>query len=236
MSTTLRELDPGFYALEQEMVRAFLIVGDERALLVDAGGEPFDVNEIVRSVTPLPCDLFFTHCDGDHTASHAQFEAAYCHADDQELLLHGRDPVQCRLIPVEDGHVFDLGGRRIEVLHIPGHTPGHCCLLCRDEQWLISGDCVSYDTVFLFGPHRDPARYRSSLDDLAALRSEFSLIYPCHGPCPIPVSAVDEERACYDAWASGELSAEPADFPFDTGGTVLRYSLGNCSIFIMEKE
>ena len=29
---------------------------------------------------------------------------------------------------VEDGDVLVLGGRRFEVVHTPGHAPGHICL------------------------------------------------------------------------------------------------------------
>lgn len=234
MATEILELDPDLYALEQEMVRLFLIVGSERALLVDTGADPCDLDALVRQVTALPYDVFLTHRDGDHTANLQQLSHAYCHKDDRAFIAADRPGP--RITGVQDGHVFDLGDRSLEVLHIPGHTAGHCCLLCRDESWLITGDCVSYDTVFLFGSHRDPARYRESLDELAMLRNEFSLLYPCHGPCPLPVTAIDEMRDCYDAYGDGRLTPEENAFPFPVDEHVLKYSLGNCSIFIAEKE
>ncbi len=230
MATEIVELDPDLYALEQDIVRMFLIVGTERALLVDAGAEKCDLPALIKSVTDLPCDVFLTHCDGDHTENAQQFSHIFCPEDDLARIASDRPGPE--YTGVGDGYVFDLGDRHLEVLHVPGHTPGHSCVLCRDEGWLITGDCVSYDTVFLFGPHRDPARYRASLDELAMLRAEFSLLYPCHGPCPLPVSAIDEMRDCFDAWKSGEIAPEKADFPFPLDEPIAKYSLGSCSIFV----
>ena len=230
MATEILELDPDLYALEQDMVRMFLIVGTERALLVDAGAEQCDLPALIRSVTELPCDVFLTHCDGDHTENAQLFAHVFCPEGDLARIASDRPGPEYTGVP--DGHVFDLGDRKVEVLLVPGHTPGHCCLLCRDEGWLITGDCVSYDTVFLFGEHRDRARYRRSLDELAMLRAEFSLLYPCHGPCPLPVAAIDEMRDCYDAWKDGALSPEEADFPFPVPEPIVKYRLGSCSIFV----
>ncbi len=231
MATVLTEYGSGFYGMEQPGVRAFLIVGDERALVVDTGMEPFDVLPLVRTVTDLPCSLFSTHGDGDHTANHNQFDVCFCHADERPVFADPRSNVTCRLEPVADGHTFDLGGIRLEVIHTPGHTPGHCCLLCRDGRWLISGDIVSYDTVFLFGPHRNITRYRDTLDELAKLRDEFDLIYPCHGPGPLPIQALDEMRECVDEALAGHLPGESNAFPFPVEQDVKKYAHGNCSIF-----
>jgi glyoxylase-like metal-dependent hydrolase (beta-lactamase superfamily II) len=62
-------------------------------------------------------------------------------------------------VPVDGGHVFDLGGVRVEVVHLPGHTRGHCGAL-------IGGTGVAYlGDVDLtgFGPYYGDAW--SSLED-----------------------------------------------------------------------
>lgn len=79
-------------------------------------------------------------------------------------------------------------------------------------------------------------QYRETLDELCMLRDEFSLIYPCHGVCPIPVSALDEIRSCVDETVAGNIKGEPETFPFPTDDVVLRYCLGNCSIFTEERN
>ncbi|MDY7031999.1 MAG: MBL fold metallo-hydrolase [Thermodesulfobacteriota bacterium] len=47
-----------------------------------------------------------------------------------------------------EGHIFDLGGIRLEAVHTPGHSPGHFCFLIRDENILFASD-LGFDS---FGP------------------------------------------------------------------------------------
>ena len=62
-----RELFAGLYALEDERVRQFLVIGEERALLFDAGFADSGVLETVRALTDLPIDVVMTHGDPDHS-------------------------------------------------------------------------------------------------------------------------------------------------------------------------
>ena len=43
---------------------------------------------------------------------------------------------------MEDGHVFEGDGYRLEVIHTPGHTPGTCCLYEPGRKVLFSGDHI----------------------------------------------------------------------------------------------
>ena len=44
-------------------------------------------------------------------------------------------------LPLQDGQEFRLdSSRRIKVIHLPGHTPGHCAFLDLDQRILFSGD------------------------------------------------------------------------------------------------
>ncbi|MFE5793203.1 MBL fold metallo-hydrolase [Streptomyces sp. NPDC056503] len=49
----------------------------------------------------------------------------------------------------EDGTVFDLGGRTVTVVHLPGHTPGHCGFLVEPDGFLFVADI----DLTSFGPH-----------------------------------------------------------------------------------
>jgi len=40
----------------------------------------------------------------------------------------------------EDGHVFDLGSTKLEVIHTPGHSRGHCCFAVPSERLVFLGD------------------------------------------------------------------------------------------------
>jgi glyoxylase-like metal-dependent hydrolase (beta-lactamase superfamily II) len=82
----------------------------------------------------------------------------------------GYDPGAYRVEPVtptrivEEGDVVDLGGRRLEVLHLPGHTPGEIGLWDEDAAALFSGDCV-YESGILLDelPESNPADYARSM-------------------------------------------------------------------------
>jgi glyoxylase-like metal-dependent hydrolase (beta-lactamase superfamily II) len=67
---------------------------------------------------------------------------------------------------VTDGDVIDLGDRRLEVLHVPGHTPGSIALWEPDAQLLFSGDTVYVDARLGFD---DLEAAEASLARLAAL-------------------------------------------------------------------
>jgi hydroxyacylglutathione hydrolase len=45
--------------------------------------------------------------------------------------------------PLYDGQVFDLGGRRVTVYHVPGHTPGSCVFIDDKSRILFSGDAAN---------------------------------------------------------------------------------------------
>ena len=52
-------------------------------------------------------------------------------------------PAAPRLLPLEEGYVFHLGGRDVEVYETPGHTPGGLSFLDRKERILFSGDACN---------------------------------------------------------------------------------------------
>ena len=78
-----RELLPGVHHIEDALGVCFtLIVGDERALLVDAGYGVEDVADYVRSLTDLPVTLWLTHGHHDHALGATRFEEVRLHPDD----------------------------------------------------------------------------------------------------------------------------------------------------------
>jgi glyoxylase-like metal-dependent hydrolase (beta-lactamase superfamily II) len=89
------------------------------------------------------------------------------------------------------GERFTAGGRVWEVVHTPGHSPGHVCLWNAAERLLCSGDhllrIVSPPVTFERGFDADPmGSYLASLDRVRAL--EPDLVLPGHGT-PFPDGA-----------------------------------------------
>lgn len=88
-------------------------------------------------------------------------------------------------VRLDGGERFPAGGREWQVLHTPGHSPGHVCLWSAADRLLCSGDhllqVASPPVTFERGFERDPmGSYLDSLDRVAALEPE--LVLPGHGP------------------------------------------------------
>jgi glyoxylase-like metal-dependent hydrolase (beta-lactamase superfamily II) len=91
---------------------------------------------------------------------------------------------------VEEGDLLELGGRRFEVLHTPGHAPGHISLYDRDNRTLLSFDLVGA-VVAWYCPSGGGARgYLASLDKIEKL--DVALIMPSHGK---DISSVEDAIA-----------------------------------------
>ena len=85
---------------------------------------------------------------------------------------------------LDGGERVTVGGRTWEVVHTPGHSPGHVCLWNAEERLLCSGDhllqVVSPPVTFERGFETDPmGSYLASLDRVRALQP--ALVLPGHG-------------------------------------------------------
>ncbi|MGF2526011.1 MBL fold metallo-hydrolase, partial [Ralstonia pseudosolanacearum] len=72
--------------------------------------------------------------------------------------------------PVYHGDIISLGHRDLEVISLPGHTPGSIAVLDRKYRALFSGDPIQDGRIFMFGVQREMHAYRLSLKRLDAYR------------------------------------------------------------------
>lgn len=83
---------------------------------------------------------------------------------------------------LEEGEVLQLGRYRFEVLHIPGHTPGHVVFYERGEGFLIAGDVLFYESIgrtdFPRSNHADLIR---NIREKLLVLPENTLVVPGHG-------------------------------------------------------
>lgn len=69
----------------------------------------------------------------------------------------------------DEGDVIDLGDRRFEVMHTPGHSPGSVSLWEKTTATLLGGDAI-YDGLLIDTlPDSDPAAYRVTMQRLRNL-------------------------------------------------------------------
>jgi glyoxylase-like metal-dependent hydrolase (beta-lactamase superfamily II) len=80
---------------------------------------------------------------------------------------------------VQDNDVIDLGGLRLTVLHIPGHSPGHLAYLDEASGWLFTGDSAYQGPVFACFQGGDATALVWSAERLASLRG-VTTVCPGH--------------------------------------------------------
>ncbi len=204
-------IDESTWAIEEGMVRSYLLAGSERALLIDTGNGAGYLKSVVRSLTDKPVMLVNTHADPDHMGCNDQFGAPYLHPS-EFAYYEERNPGKPHRA-LEDREQADLGGRRAEALLIPGHTCGSLAILDRERRYLFSGDTVAASAIFMFGAQRSLPAYRDSLERLRRMSESFDKIYPAHGPMPQQPEILDRLLACCDAALAGKLEAKEPPFP-----------------------
>ena len=203
----MKELFCNTWAEEDEMVRIFLAAGTKKALIIDTGVTGKDVRAMAAIHTMLPCELLFTHADRDHVAGKQDFGSFYMHPSEAFLYRNAQHGTG-RIAPVFDGDVIDLGDRKLEVIHLPGHTPGSITLLDRDARCLIGGDPIQEDgEIYMFGPHRNFEAYIAGLERLME-REDFDWIYPSHAKEKVSRDVIPELIRGAKAILAGELDGE----------------------------
>ena len=199
------------WRIEDNMVRAFLFDGTDRALLVDTGFGSGNIREIVEKITQKPVMLVITHADRDHIGCNALFEKAYMHPAEYFYYYESR-PADAIVSPLWDGDIIDLGSRKFEVILTPGHTPGSIALLDRENRILISGDTISESPIFMFGKLRCVRAYIHSLEKISKMGGSFDVIYPSHGPFPIYKNSIEKLIAGAEKLLKGELEEQEPPF------------------------
>ena len=129
----------------------YLIEGMEKAILLDAGTKIDGLDKIVAGITSKPVTLIATHVHPDHTGSAIHdFPEIWINAADTPNVPQFMAGYKGKINYLEDGQVFDLGGRRIEVIFTPGHTPGSAAFFEMDgRKWGYSGDAFGSGNLLL---------------------------------------------------------------------------------------
>lgn len=238
---TVSELLPNLWAIDENGEDTiYLIAGKERALLIDTGWGLGDLAELVASLTPLPLHVVNTHGHPDHVCGNGQFDIIHIHPKDLPLLQGNFFPENRRrmlqdiletpkdagfsenswvnmklgqIIPVAHGFTFDLGGRIIEVIETPGHSPGSICFWENQEQLLFTGDCALQGQIWLHLNECPPLSiFQDSIARLQRMVSPKVSIFPAHGRTPLTSQLLDELSTS----AQQVLQGEARGIPFNT--------------------
>ncbi len=177
------ETSPHTWRIEDGMVRLFVLEGKDKALMIDSGMNVPDAKEYAEGLTDKPLSLLNTHADPDHISGNKAFDEIYMNpAEEENYRAHSGTG---KILPINDGDIIDLGDRPLEIIEIPGHTPGSVAILDINNRVLYSGDSVQDSNIFMFGKFRDIDRYIESMKKLRNYEERFDEIYPSHGTLPV---------------------------------------------------
>ncbi|AGH82418.1 beta-lactamase domain-containing protein [Psychromonas sp. CNPT3] len=170
-----------------------------KAAIVDPGGDVQRILDVVKQQNVIIDKVILTHGHLDHVGGAQRIanklkvsiigpekEDLFWLESLEEQSQHFGFPMHTSFLPekwLEEGEIVNVGNIKLQVLHIPGHTPGHIALLDEQSQQVIVGDILFCGAVgrsdFPRGDHNQLIRgIKSKLLTLPGA----TLVYPGHGP------------------------------------------------------
>jgi glyoxylase-like metal-dependent hydrolase (beta-lactamase superfamily II) len=239
-----------FYEPRQDQqVLCYLIVGEKRALLFDSGLGIGKLGSIVRRLTSLPVVVLNSHSHFDHVGGNSEFSTIYAvdsaftrknaEGHPNSYMMKNAGPSEaCPPLPagfdfskysiksfhithtVHDGEIIDLGGRPLQVLLTPGHTPDALCLLDGNYKELFTGDTFYPDEIWLWWPETDLDVYQKSIERITALAPSLQILRPAHSVLEADPALLEKVAQALPQARSGKMQykAEPGRRVFQFSG------------------
>lgn len=204
---------------DQEHVYCYLVEGEETALLIDTMYGYGSLKAFVETLTDKPVKLALTHFHLDHIGSNAEFGSCYIHhldianyldsklPDREKMLGHVKaeafkelaekaelsDMTEFKAVPaypLYDGDILDLGGRKLQVVWVGGHSAGSVAFVDAGSRIAYTGDCCNSNTLLGFGNSLPVETYLKNLLHFRSFAHCFDTMYGGHQV--LPASVIDE--------------------------------------------
>lgn len=176
---------------------SYLVVDEstKRAILIDPGDEPdVLIDMVVKSGATLDA-IWLTHAHIDHIGGirgvrkrwpvpvhmHPLDKGLFSRAADVAVMYGVPfDPPEYPDVELDEGQELVVGGLRFEVIHTPGHAPGHVVFV--GEGVMLGGDMLFAGSIGRTDlPYCDPAGMERSLERISTLDPAL-IVHPGHGP------------------------------------------------------
>jgi glyoxylase-like metal-dependent hydrolase (beta-lactamase superfamily II) len=188
----------------------YLVIGNEKAVVIDGGNGIGNIALLVEELTDKQYFLLLTHTHNDHIGGCKHFKdiavfddimsweraaKGYDREKMSEIIEEGLvirefpssfDPQNYFAPPftvshwLKDGDIIDLGDRKLEIIHSPGHSSNHICLLDRDARYLWTGDLFYTGGISTYLPGGNHDDFILSLKKLLQLYPSYDILMPAH--------------------------------------------------------
>lgn len=203
---------------------SYLLIGYDKAMLVDTLQGVGDLKSVIDQLTPLPIIVMNTHSHYDHVSSNYQFDTIYGlntpytannakgHNHDEiggsmtidtiwknlpqnfDLNSYESKPFEIDHF-VEDGEIISLGGRDIEVAYIPGHSPDSVILIDRENRMMMTGDTFYPAPIYVYSDTSNFQDFFLSSQIMFGFRGDVDYLLPGHNETMQGVGYLNELRA-----------------------------------------
>jgi glyoxylase-like metal-dependent hydrolase (beta-lactamase superfamily II) len=235
---------------------SYLVEGTDRAVIIDTGNGIGDIRAVVEALTDLPTSVVLTHEHYDHVAGAWRWEEIGAFHNEASLarlalgrsneslqryiseeylwkpLPEGWDPSSWTIPPLdpttlyEDGDLVDLGGRVLEVIYTPGHSPGSMCLLDAQHRLLFTGDHFFPGPLYAHPEDVDLDDYIASNERLVGRIDEYDWVLSGHNMPWVESEVIPRVSEAFQLILGGGGEYREGDglrrYEFDGFGIIIR--------------
>lgn len=226
---------------------SYLIIGDNRALLFDAGPGIRDIRSIAEALTDKPITFLPSHLHYDHVGNDVTFDRialldvpatreraegnTFTSSDRQHLgFFEGKESPTWEISEwIAPDSEIDLGNRKLQVIYTPGHTDDSVSLYDEENKLMFSGDYLYPGPLYAFLPNSSMGDYLRTTGPLVESLTSEVVFHGAHrdGPPGLPVLKFGDLRDLHQALQrirDGELGGQgswPQEFPINDRLTIL---------------
>ena len=231
---TVQEIDERTFAIGEpryyQVNFNYLIVGNSKAVIFDAGTGQRDIRRVVESLTDLPITFVPSHLHYDHIGNEVVFQKTALvdlphlrkRATDNKLpitRIEHLGEVEGYSLPalkisewLSPNETIDLGDRFLLVLYTPGHTQDSISLFDEEAGYLFSGDFLYPGNLYGFLPNSNMGDYLQGAQTIESVSENSLRVFGAHrdefsGVPELGLETVTQLRDALNAIRSGTLKS-----------------------------